>query len=63
MTYKDFIPQIENFEGQYSKDINESTYFSFPIAPILEAESKLAKADGEIHCLFLYGIWPCSQHL
>ena len=33
MTYKEFIPQIENFDGHYNKDINESTYFSFPISP------------------------------
>jgi len=42
MTYQEFTGQIENFDGQYDKDINESTYFSFPIRPILEAEGKLA---------------------
>ena len=41
MTYQEFTSQIENFDGQYSKDINETTYFSFPIGPILEAEGKL----------------------
>lgn len=60
MTYKDFILQIENFEGQYSKDISESTYFSFPIAPILEAEGKLARAEEKSIAYFSmeYGLAP-----
>jgi len=60
MTYKEFTSKIENFDGQYNKDINESTYFSFPIAPILEAESKLAKASEKSIAYFSmeYGLAP-----
>jgi len=60
MIYKEFISQIENFDGQYNKDINESTYFSFPIAPILEAESKLADAAEKSIAYFSmeYGLAP-----
>jgi len=62
MTYKEFIQQIENFDGQYSKDISESTYFSFPIAPILEAETKLARAEEKSIAYFSmeYGLAQAS---
>jgi len=60
MTYSEFIQQIENFDGQYSRDINESTYFSFPIAPILEAEARLARPDEKSIAYFSmeYGLAP-----
>jgi len=60
MTYKEFTGQIENFDGHYSKDINESTYFSFPLAPILEAESKLAAQNEKSIAYFSmeYGLAP-----
>jgi len=63
MTYKEFISQIENFDGHYTKDINESTYFSFPIEPILEAESKLANSAEKSIAYFFHGIRPCPQYL
>lgn len=60
MNYKEFTEQIENFDGYYSKDIDESTYFSFPMAPILEAESKLANhAEKSIAYFSMeYGLAP-----
>ena len=60
MTFKEFTSRIEDFDGHYSKDINESTYFSFPIEPILEAESKLAdKAEKSIAYFSMeYGLAP-----
>jgi len=60
MTFKEFTGQIENFDSQYSKEINESTYFSFPIQPILEAESKLASNTEKSIAYFSmeYGLAP-----
>jgi starch phosphorylase len=60
MTYNEFINQIEDFEGHYSKDINESAYFSFPIGPILEAESKLEdnKIKSVAYFSMEYGLAP-----
>ncbi len=60
MTYQEFVQQIENFDGQYSKDINASTYFSFPMAPLLEAETKLAQTETRSIAYFSmeYGLAP-----
>ncbi|MBF0504954.1 MAG: alpha-glucan family phosphorylase [Candidatus Omnitrophica bacterium] len=60
MTYKEFCSQIENFDGQYNQDINDSTYFSFPIGPILEAESKLTNPAEKSIAYFSmeYGLAP-----
>ncbi|MDE2010120.1 MAG: alpha-glucan family phosphorylase [Candidatus Omnitrophica bacterium] len=60
MNYKEFINQIENFEDQYSKDIDGSSYFSFPLAPILEAETKLAAPTVKSTAYFSmeYGLAP-----
>ncbi len=60
MTYKEFTNQIENFDGHYSKDIDKSTYFSFPIKPILEAETKLADGSQKSIAYFSmeYGLAP-----
>ena len=60
MTYKEFISQIENFDGHYDKDINETTFFSFPIDPILEAETRLANnAEKSIAYFSMeYGLAP-----
>jgi starch phosphorylase len=60
MTYQEFTGQIENFEGHYSKNINEAAYFSFPIGPLLEAESRLARAGEKSVAYFSmeYGLAP-----
>ena len=60
MTYKEFTSQIENFDGQYSKDINPKTYFSYPLAPILDAETRLARVTGASIAYFSmeYGLSP-----
>ena len=60
MTFKEFTGKIENFDAHYSKDITESTYFSFPIAPILEAERKLADQHEKSIAYFSmeYGLAP-----
>lgn len=60
MNYNEFISRIENFEGQYSKEINEFSYFSFPIEPILAAESRLSN-HGERSVAYFsmeYGLAP-----
>ncbi|MBF0512063.1 MAG: hypothetical protein HQL13_07035, partial [Candidatus Omnitrophica bacterium] len=60
MTYQEFTSQIENFDGRYDKDINSSTYFSYPIKPILEAEDKLASRTTSSIAYFSmeYGLAP-----
>mgnify|MGYP003394007629 CR=1 FL=1 len=59
MTYEQFISSIENF-SQYAQDINQDTYFGFPIAPILEAESKLQRPNDSSVAYFSmeYGLAP-----
>jgi len=61
MTYKEFTDQIENFEKSYHKDINETSYFSFPLKPILEAEGRLTKKTEKSVAYFSmeYGLAPC----
>ena len=36
---------IESFEGHYSKNIREESYFGFPLAPIVEAEERLLSPE------------------
>ena len=42
-TYQDFISSIEDFDERYADEINEETYFGFPIQPILDIENSLRK--------------------
>ena len=60
MTFKEFSGQIENFDEHYSKNINKSAYFSFPIKPILDAECKLADKRVKSIAYFSmeYGLAP-----
>ncbi len=60
MTFKEFIAPIENFDVQYAKDINEQSYFGFPIQPILDAESKLLNSAEKSVAYFSmeYGLAP-----
>ncbi len=60
MTYQEFIANIENFEANYSKDITSTSYFGFPIEPLLEAESKLTNLNEKSVAYFSmeYGLAP-----
>jgi starch phosphorylase len=60
MNYTQFISSIEQFDSRYSQDINETTYFGFPIGPILEAETKLAAHTDKSVAYFSmeYGLAP-----
>ncbi len=60
MTYNDFIANIENFDSRYSKEINATTYFGFPMEPILAAETKLANHQEKSIGYFSmeYGLAP-----
>ncbi|MEI7998246.1 MAG: alpha-glucan family phosphorylase [Candidatus Omnitrophota bacterium] len=60
MTYEQFIVNIENFNASYSKDVTPTSYFGFPIAPVLEAETKLANPNHKSVAYFSmeYGLAP-----
>ena len=60
MTYEEFIVPIENFEASYAKDITSTSYFGFPITPLLEAETKLANHQDKSVAYFSmeYGLAP-----
>jgi hypothetical protein len=44
MNYEQFVSNIENFDSSYAKDITPTSYFGFPIEPLLEAEARLASS-------------------
>ena len=43
---ENFLPgAIENFEAKYSKNINDRTFFGYPMEPVLKAEKALVSPD------------------
>lgn len=60
MTYEEFVANIENFQRDYSQDITAASYFGFPIAPLLEAETKLMNSHEKSVAYFSmeYGLAP-----
>jgi starch phosphorylase len=60
MNYKQFTSNIEQFDTRYANDISETTYFGFPMGPILEAEAKLADSTQKSVGYFSmeYGLAP-----
>lgn len=60
MNYEQFISNIENFDANYAKDITPTTYFGFPIAPLLDAETKLTSPNPNSIAYFSmeYGLAP-----
>jgi len=59
-SYNDFVSSIDGFEQQYANDINEQTYFGFPVEAILQAESNLLSSSVKSISYFSmeYGIAP-----
>ncbi|MCA9407580.1 MAG: alpha-glucan family phosphorylase [Candidatus Omnitrophica bacterium] len=64
MTAKDFFDSIEGYQTQYQKDVNEESYFGFPLQPILDAEARLkSKQTASVGYLSMeYGIAPSIYH-
>ncbi len=60
MTFEQFVSNIENFNERYASDVTPTSYFGFPIAPILEAERRLADAKEKSTAYFSmeYGLAP-----
>jgi len=60
MTYEQFISRIENFQTHYAQDVTPTSYFGFPIAPLLEAENKLSNKNDKSVAYFSmeYGLAP-----
>jgi glycogen phosphorylase len=60
MNYEQFISNIENFDANYAKDITPTSYFGFPIEPLLAAEAKLANSNEKSVAYFSmeYGLAP-----
>ncbi len=59
MTYEEFTSSIENFSN-YTQDIKPQSYFDFPLAPILEAETRLRNHNAKSIAYFSmeYGLSP-----
>ena len=60
MTFQEFAANIENFEANYARDVTTTSYFGFPIEPILEAERRLADSKEKSTAYFSmeYGLAP-----
>ncbi len=60
MNFQEFVANIENFDANYARDITPTSYFGFPIEPILEAERKLADSKEKSTAYFSmeYGLAP-----
>ncbi len=59
-TFKDFTGHIEGYQERYTKDINKSQFFQFPIQPIIESENRLLSSESRSIAYFSmeYGIAP-----
>ncbi len=61
--FLELVP-VENFEAQYSKDITESSFFEYPLKPIVEAEKRLIDSSQTSIGYFSmeYGLAPSIYH-
>jgi starch phosphorylase len=59
-TYDDFVEMIDGFNDNYSSDINQDTYFSFPFNAILNIENSLLSPKEKSVAYFSmeFGIAP-----
>ena len=64
-TVDDLRRSIENFEERHAKNIDENTYFGFPIKPILDCETQLRKKHKEntAYLSMEYGIAPSIYNM
>ena len=60
ISYQDFIGMVDGFDKVYAKDINEKTYFGFPLDPVLHIENRLLSTESRNIAYFSmeYGIAP-----
>ncbi len=61
-TFEQFTGTIEAFDNEYAQDITASSFFEFPLKPVLEAEQRLTQMPNTAYLSMEYGLSPSIYH-